>query len=246
MLGNGLTENYTYNQRLRLTQGNIFLGSTSEYSFSAGYANDGVVLSAGDTVNGNWTYTYDAFNRLATSSETNPTTVFNYQYDDLGNRWQQNRTAGSGPTWLWTFDTNNHLAAYATYDSAGNVIVDSSNTYTYDAENRLISVYNQTAGTSTYAYDALGHRIQKTITSGPQYFLYDLAGHAVTRMDGNGNWIAGEVYAGGKHLATYGDSTTTFNHADWLGTERARTNVAGAVCENMLSLPVLRQNLIGL
>ena len=237
MLGNGLTENYTYNQRLRLTQGNIFLGSTSEYSFSAGYANDGVVLSAGDTVNGNWTYTYDAFNRLATSSETNPTTVFNYQYDDLGNRWQQNRTAGSGPTWLWTFDTNNHLAAYATYDSAGNVIADSSNTYTYDAENRLISVYNQTAGTSTYAYDALGHRIQKTITSGPQYFLYDLAGHAVVRMDGNGNWIAGEVYAGGKHLATYGDSTTTFNHADWLGTERARTNVAGAVCENMLSLP---------
>jgi RHS repeat-associated protein len=86
-------------------------------------------------------------------------------------------------------------------------------------------------------YDALGHRVQKAINSGAQYFLYDLAGHAVVRMDGNGNWIVGELYAGSKPLATYGGSTTTFDHADWLGTERARTNVSAGLCESMLSLP---------
>jgi len=56
------------------------------------------------------------------------------------------RTAGSGPTWQWTFNSNNHLSADVIYDAAGNTIADPSNMYTYDAENRVISVYNQTTG----------------------------------------------------------------------------------------------------
>ena len=59
----------------------------------------------------------------------------------------------------------------------------------------------------------------------------------MTRLNAAGSWLSGEVYVGKQHLATYGDSTTTFDHADWLGTERARTNVAAALCESMLSLP---------
>jgi RHS repeat-associated protein len=45
---------------------------------------------------------------------------------------------------------------------------------------------------------------------------------------------------GGRHLATYSggaSGATYFIHADWLGTERARSTVAGAVCETMTSLP---------
>ena len=110
--------------------------------------------------------------------------------------------------------------------------------YTYDAENRLISVYNSAYGTYEYAYDALGHRVEKLANNVAQeYYLFDLADREVTRLNASGNWVTGEVYAGGKHLATYGDSTTTFDHADWLGTERARTNVSAALCESMLSLP---------
>ena len=50
----------------------------------------------------------------------------------------------------------------------------------------------------------------------------------------------GEVYAGGKHLATYSGGkggTTYFIHADWLGSERARTTAAGAAYETCTSLP---------
>ena len=49
----------------------------------------------------------------------------------------------------------------------------------------------------------------------------------------------GEVYAGGRHLATYGGGTsgmTYFIHADYLGTERARSNMIGPV-EACTSLP---------
>src|SRR5579862_6909662 len=37
------------------------------YTLSAGYAGNGDVLGANDSVNGNWTYTYDPMNRLVTS-----------------------------------------------------------------------------------------------------------------------------------------------------------------------------------
>ena len=53
-------------------------------------------------------------------------------------------------------------------------------------------------------------------------------------------WNRIEVYAGDRHLATYSGGaigTTYFNHADWLGTERARTTVTGSLCETISSLP---------
>ena len=93
-------------------------------------------------------------------------------------------------------------------------------------------------GTYTYNYDALGQRVQKTVGGVGTNYLYDLAGREVTRL--NASRQLGErrsVRRAEEHLATHGDSTTTFDHADWLGTERARTNVAAALCESMLSLP---------
>jgi RHS repeat-associated protein len=68
-------------------------------------------------------------------------------------------------------------------------------------------------------------------------YLYDLAGHQITELSSTGAWNRGEIYAGGRHLATYNYSTTYFNHSDWLGTERARTTVAGVLCEAIGSGP---------
>ena len=176
---------------------------------------------------------------MATAVESNQLeAAYNYQYDRFGNRWQQNLTAGSGFTSLWSFaDYSNQISnsAYVTYDAAGNITWDDANTYTYDAENRIISVMNS-FGTYTYNYDALGHRVQKTVGGVGLNYLYDLAGREVTRVDTQAGWVSGEVYAGAQHLATYGGSTTTFDHADWLGTERYRTTVSGAFAESCQSL----------
>jgi RHS repeat-associated protein len=45
------------------------------------------------------------------------------------------------------------------------------------------------------------------------------------------------VYAGERHLATWAGNAVYYNHADGLGTERARSNASGARCETIMSLP---------
>ena len=66
--------------------------------------------------------------------------------------------------------------------------------------------------------------------------MYDLAGQAMAEMNATGGWNRGEVYAGGRHVATYASSTTYFDLGDWLGTERVRTTAAGVKCETVTSL----------
>jgi RHS repeat-associated protein len=53
----------------------------------------------------------------------------------------------------------------------------------------------------------------------------------------SGGMNRAEVYAAGRHLATYTNSTTYFDHGDWLATERARSGVNGSICETITSLP---------
>lgn len=60
-------------------------------------------------------------------------------------------------------------------------------------------------------------------------YIYDLSGRVIAVHNFTaGWWQTGEIYAGGRHLATYTNSTTYFNHADWLGTERVRSTASGA------------------
>jgi YD repeat-containing protein len=159
-------------------------------------------------VNGNWTYTYDAFDRLASSSQNSGTNAFSYVYDRFGNRWQQNVTAGSGPISRLGFDANNHIVSGASYDAAGNVTGDGTFTYAYDAESRVKSVNGGSVG--SYFYDAEGLRANKTTTGGPFDYLYDLAGHEITEISSSG-WDRGEIYAADRHIATYSNGTTYFH-----------------------------------
>src|SRR5690348_15956606 len=88
-LGNGIVRTLGYDNGGRVTS----VTDGSIYSFTLGYAPNGDVLTGNDSINGNWTYTYDGFNRIATSAKTG--NAFAYQYDRFGNRWQQNVTAGT-------------------------------------------------------------------------------------------------------------------------------------------------------
>jgi RHS repeat-associated protein len=216
----------------------------SAYNYSVTYAPDSDVLTVNDAVNGNWVYAYDGFNRLTCSNlssngscatPTDGTATYTYAYDRYGNRWQQN-----GPyTMLLTFTTNNgnQMDGYS-YDAAGNLLNDGNHSYTYDAENRIIQVDN--GETAVYVYDADGQRVQKTTGSLVAQYLLDLNGNTVTELSSSGVWTRGEVYADGRHLATYGDGssgTTYFIETDWLGTERARVLPNGDVAETCTSLP---------
>lgn len=102
-----------------------------------------------------------------------------------------------------------------------------------DAENRISSVN----GGINYTYGANGERVRKV--SGATYdYITDLSGRTITELSG-GSATRIEVFAGGRHLATYagGESGTTyFSHPDWLGTERVRSTVTGPACETVTSV----------
>jgi hypothetical protein len=63
----------------------------------------------------------------------------------------------------------------------------------------------------------------------------------ITEANASGATLRAEIYAGSRHLATWNGGATYFNHADWLGTERARTfgsgSQAGQICKTITSLP---------
>jgi RHS repeat-associated protein len=70
-------------------------------------------------------------------------------------------------------------------------------------------------------------------------YYYDLGSRPIDELSSTGIWNRGEVYAGGRHLATYSGGTSGalyFIHADWLGTERSRVTYAGAPYETCTSL----------
>jgi len=258
-LGNGLMESWSYDKRGRPTamavgktcSAGVCTGSTA-YSYSIGYAPNGDVVSAKDSVNGTWTYSYDDFDRVATSncSATCPdgasTQGLSYAYDRYDrNRWKQTVTAGSGPQPTFTFNgagnvPTNRIDTYS-YDAAGNLLKDAINTYQYDAENRIISVNN---GAITYTYTADGQRAGKTVGSVTSDIIYDREGHVMLFNSSSlANTPFWQIYVAGMHLGGYVVNSTVTNgdfyydHADWLGTERTHTNMTGVVCETAKGLP---------
>ncbi len=208
--------------------------SGGTYNLSMTYAPDGDVLAANDKANGNWTYTYDDFNRLITAGKA--TQAFSYVYDRFGNRWQQNVTLGTGPNPVYTFDAKNRITGSSiTYDAAGNVMNGGTHSYTYDAENRIITVDGGV--TAQYTYEADGHRIRKVTSSSTLDYIFDLEGRAVSEVNTSGTRTRGEIYLGGRHLASYAAGTTAFDHSDWLGTVRVSTGAAGSILNSFTSLP---------
>jgi len=255
-LGDAEVETFNYDKRLRtqsytatINSPNYYSTPITLYSFSINsFAPNGDILSANDSVNGNWTYSYDPFNRLVGANQNNGAAVYSYVYDRFGNRWQQN---GPTNTFVATFtgnnqrnpQNNNRIDGY-THDAADNIMSDGLHNYTYDAENRLIQVDG--GNTATYVYDADGHRVQKTSATGNYsdpagtwIFFYDQSGRWVQKFNSPGNtFVQGHIFAAGRHLASVG-GWTTFSHSDWVGTERLRLGMGGIPyqTESCTSLP---------
>ncbi len=185
-----------------------------------------VSSTANDSANGNWTYAFDQLNRISGAG------TFSFDIDAFSNRWHQNPSGAQ-----LSFDTSTNRIAGGngvTYDAAGNITNDGMHSFTYDAENRIISVDG--GSTAAYVYGADGQRASKTAGGTTYEYLFDLNGNAISEITTAGTWHRGEIW-GGRHLATYVNGTTYFNHEDWEGTERVRSDMSGVLYQNCMSGP---------
>jgi RHS repeat-associated protein len=120
-----------------------------------------------------------------------------------------------------------------TYVANGNTLskTDSTGTtsYTWDFENRLTSVILPgTGGTVNFKYDPLGRRIEKVSPTGTTIYAYD-GDNVVEELGGGGNLLAHYTQGAGtdEPLAMYRGLTTSFFHADGLGSITSLTDGSG-------------------
>jgi RHS repeat-associated protein len=223
-------------------------GATQVYGFANGWKGVQLTGSSDSVLNQGTTYGYDEFNRLTsrTVNSGNPQN-FTYVYDRWGNRWQQNVTAGSGPSPQLSFNTATNQIQQGPncnppnwseycYDAAGNMTADSFHAYTYDAEGNVAQVDG--GATARYVYDALNHRVQSVTSSGTIQFVFNANGQRVSVWNGSTQTeLRGQYYWGSQPVAFYAGGQTYFQHQDWLGTERLRTAYNGGVEAAFTSLP---------
>ncbi len=209
-------------------------GATQVYSFGLGRVGT-QLTSSSDTANGGWTFTYDEFNRVKTTTGTPQT--FSYDYDRWGNRWHQNAPQG-GPAPQISFDasTNRINSAGYTYDAAGNLTNDGFHSYTFDAEGNVIKVDSGT--TATFTYDALNNRVRIDVPGSSQEFVFNPQGQRASTWNAStGAQIQGQAYWGNRPLAFSFSGSTHFQEQDWIGTERFRSKYDGSTEATFQSLP---------
>jgi RHS repeat-associated protein len=148
---------------------------------------------------------------------------------------------------LATYDAANEQTTFSgatlQYDANGNLTSDGTNSYQWDARNRLIAISGSV--TATFGYDVFGRRMNKTVNGVNTLFLYD-------RKD-----IVGEI-GGGAVGATYlrslslddafirqSATTNEHYHTDGLGSTLALSTGLGLAATTYAYEPFGKANVSG-
>jgi RHS repeat-associated protein len=262
---NGITTRYTYDSLNRLvrlvTDGPA--GTIASYSYALDAAGRRVRVEENvggrqRTVN----YTYDMVSRLTREVIDEPGTGadldLTYAYDAVGNRQRQTSVSAAGIIeTAYSYDENDRLLTEATtsipvagaatmvtttssYDDNGSLLSrrtgGRTDTYTYDAERRLIAALVQSGPAQTqiaYTYDADGMRTSMTVNGATTTFvlatfdgltevLAEVSGANVTTYT-RGHDLIGQTRAG---------IGTRFYHFDGRHSTRQLSDVAGAITDS--------------
>ena len=173
--------------------------------------------------------------RLTSATAGSSTT--SYSYDRVGNRLS--KTASPSSPVSSTYDRADRIKSAGgvsyTPDANGNVVGRGSDTFRYDAANRLISasvglqtqaaelqaLTNHTTS-SSYRYDGDGLRASKTAGTTTQY-IWDIVGTPTLLEDGSRTYVWGP----GHSYSESSDGTLDVLHQDVWRSVRAVSNVSG-------------------
>src|SRR3989441_2044523 len=148
------------------------------------------------------------------------------------------RVVGSSPP-RFTNNSSNELtstsAASYTYDYNGNtltkVVGSDTTSYAWDYENRMTTVtLPGSGGTVSFKYDPFGRRIYKSSSSGTSIYAYD-GDNLIEETNASGGVVArySQTQNIDEPLAMLRSSSTSYYHADGLGSVSSLSNAAGSI-----------------
>ena len=171
---------------------------------------------------------YDNLDRLI--SWVAPTTNQSYAYDANGNR--TSLVIGATPS-IYAYPANSNRLASITstttnlygYDASGDITSQTNRSYQYAASGRLASITSG-RGTTNFAINGLGQRLNKSSAGGTRVFLYDEAGHLLGKYNNTGTALTETIYLNDTPVAVMKSGVVYNIDSDQTDTPRLITNSA--------------------
>ena len=199
--GNGTALSKTFDQLYRLTD----LSAGSVQGLGYGLDSVGNITAITDNLDParSQTFGYDDLYRL--TSATGVYGAISYTYDKVGNRLTKTL---DGQTGTYTYEAGTNRLSQITgaspqsfsYDANGNTTAIDSRALTYNQNNRLIQMAENSTGFGDYVYNGNGQRIKKTAEETTIYH-YDRFGNLIDESTPAGDFVADYVYLNNTRLA---------------------------------------------
>ncbi|VVN02773.1 Putative deoxyribonuclease RhsC [Pseudomonas fluorescens] len=162
-----LLSEYSYDDQGRLLAHAVGHQRDALYRRDYAYNANGNLAHIADSRHGQRTYGYDALDRLIRVRHSRDELPESFAHDPAGNLLMQDRP---GPSQIQGNRLLMQGDRHYDYDAFGNLIRERRGRaqtlvteYRYDCQHRLIGLTRPDGQTATYAYDAFGRRIRKTV-----------------------------------------------------------------------------------
>jgi len=230
----GNTVTYSFDALNRMATVTDWLGNLTQYEYD-----DASRLILTTNANGTTaSYSYDDADRLATlgNHQSDDSLISSYEYtlDKLGNRLQEAREEPSvvilSPTGTsYSLDIENRLTEINgvpnTYDENGNQLSQGAEAIVFDFEDRPVQRLSG-ATTSTFSYDALGERYERSIGASYTRFVLDTnstLSNVMAELDSSNTVVAWNVFGIGLVSRISATEEVFFYHYDPRGSAVAVT-----------------------
>lgn len=225
--GNGLSLDQTFDADYRLTD--QVLGAVYSRTYGYDAVNNIKTITDNIAATKNQIFNYDDLDRLNYAIGDYGELV--YAYDDVGNRTNLTKDAGTPTIYNYNPAANNRLVdidgAVIAYDANGNTQTKDTLTFSYDDNNRMTQVSDAGVAT-TYGFNGKGERVRKSGAATTLYH-YDSSGNLLFESDSLGNALVEYIWLGNQRLAMVQGANLYYTHVDHLGTVQMLTDGSGGV-----------------